>query len=774
MSRREPSRVHSLFTRVAVGILGMLALLVGWQVYWVQRNELHEVEAAATERVVRDMALLQTTLQFALSAGAVEQVDRELTARGADQSLDALVLVDPNGVIVGSQLRHQVGLPVVEALGEAPPEDLMEAARSRHVGSVRLSPDRRRIHATYPVVLGVQPGRLRADRVGVVVAIHDLDPARARVRGRLLRRTIEMVAASLVAVATILVFGHVFIGRRVRALVAATERLAAGDFETSAGVAGTDELALIGAAFDDMAARVGETQRRVAESEARYRTLVEAAPVGILRTDAEGHVVDANAAWREMAGANGRTWPEQVHPDDRERVRREWAEAPGAGRVARVECRLVRPDGGVVWVQVQGVPDLRLAGGASGWILTAVDLTQARDAAESRARLEARLLQAQKLEALGRLASGVAHDFNNVLAVVLGHAQLLARELTDRPEAQGHVRRVLEAAERGRRLVREILEFGRAGIRNLRDEVPIAPLVGEVARLLGPTLPGNVVLRVSVAADLPRIPADPDQLHRVLMNLATNAWQAMRPDGGVLEIGARPVPADDALAREVPGLRPGPAVLLWVRDEGCGMDDATRARIFEPFFSTKPHGEGTGLGLAVVHGIVRAHGGGILVESEPGRGSTFSVYLPATPSGPPPKAPAAPPAPHAVASPRVLYVDDDEALLELAEHAFRRLGYQVTCFASPVDALAAFREAPEAFDLVVTDQRMPKMLGEDLVAALVEVRPAVPVVLMSGHLTEKDAARIRARGARALVEKPMTVDELVAICARVLSGEDPT
>ncbi|MDP2309086.1 MAG: response regulator [Pseudomonadota bacterium] len=769
--RPGPRLYRALPMRVAAGILGMVTLLVGWQISWVQRNELREVERAGVEQVVRDMTLLHATLEFALAAGAVEQVDRELTARGSDTSVDALVLVDDAGRVVGSRLRHQVGLPMEEVLGEPLPDDMMDAARDRQVGSARLSPDRRRVLATYPVVLGMKPGQLRADRVGVVIAVYSLDRARADVQHRLLRRASELVVVALIAAAALLLFGQVFIGRRVRMLVSATERLAAGDFDTRAGIPGADELALLGSAFDSMTARIGETQRRVAESEVRFRTLVEAAPVGIFRTDDTARVIESNAAWRGMAGENGGAWPDAIHPDDRERVLTEWDLAVGAGRMARAECRLVRPDGGVVWVQIQGVQERAVLPGPAGLINTAVDLTERRLAEQTRASLEARLQQAQKLEALGTLASGVAHDFNNVLAAVLGNAEILARAVGGQPVAERHVRGVLEAAERGRGMVRQILEYGRPGLRDLR-EVPIAQLVEEVARLLRPMLPENVELRLAVAPDLPTILADPDQLHRVLVNLGTNAWQSMRPRGGVLEIGARGLAVDDEEARHVPGLRPGPAVLLWVRDEGCGMNAATQARLFEPFFSTKPAGEGTGLGLAVVRGIVQAHGGAIVVESEPAKGTQFSVYLPTadgTGTGPSP-APGAPSPVAAPASPpHILYVDDDDALVELAEHAFRRLGYRVSAFSSPKDALAAFRDDPSGFDLVVTDQRMPELMGEELVSALLEIRADVPIVLMSGQVTPDDVARIRALGARAVVEKPMTGQELVALCHRVLS-----
>ncbi len=767
MDERSPPPYRSLLTDVAVGLLAWVVLLVGWEVSWARRTEIRDAEAAVVARVVRDMTLLRASLDFALAAGAEEQVDRELTARGADPSLQALLLVDETGRVIGARLRHHVGRPMAEVLGAEPPEDMMVAARSRQIGSTRVTADGE-VVATWPVILGAEPGRLRADRVGVVVATYDLERARAEVGARVVRRALELGFGSAIATLALLVFGHVYIGKRVRVLVRATERIAAGEFGSPARVGGRDELALIGAAFDTMAERLGETLRRVAESEARFRTLVQAAPVGILRTDAEGRITASNAAWRALAGYGEDDWRATLHPDDREAVSREWEEASRTGRTARAECRVVRGDGAVAHVHVEGVPEGTDREEGAGFMLTVVDLTERLRAEEERARLEARLQQARKLEALGTLASGVAHDFNNVLAAVEGHADALAEAVEGQPAAERHVHRVLEAAERGRRMIREILEFGRPGVRVPR-EVGVASLVDEVARMLRPALPDNVTLRVSVAPDLPPIVADADQLHRALVNLGTNAWQAMRPRGGTLEIGARAVALDPDQAVRVPGLRPGPALLLWVRDEGSGMDAATLARVFEPFFSTKPAGEGTGLGLAVVHGIVTAHGGGIAVDTELGRGTTFSVYLPT--AGGEARSQHLRTAPGGVVrAPHVLYVDDDESLLELAERAFHRAGFRVSTHARPEVALAAFREGAADVDLVVTDWHMSGMSGEELAAAVLRLRPELPVVMVSGRVTPEDAARLRGLGLRAVVEKPRSIADLASLCLDLLRG----
>ncbi len=758
MVERAP-RYHSIHLRAAAGVLGMMALLVAWQVFGVQRRDLREVEQVAVEQLTHDMTLLQSTLEYALAAGDVEQANRELTARGADPSIELLVLVDDAGRVLGSTLRHQVGRPLEALVGEVPPADMTAAALERQVGSTRLSGDERRVLAIWPVVLGMEEGRIHADRVGMLVEVYSLDRARAVVLERLWSRTLELAVGGVVGAAVLLAFGNLLVGRRVRMLVAATERFSAGDLDARAAVPGSDELTRIGVAFDAMAARVGETQRAIAESEARFRALVELAPVGIVQTDPAGRIVASNVAWRKMVGADG-TWPGAVHPEDRAGVEREWADARAAGRQARAECRLLRPDGQVVWIQALGVP------GRVQSIVAAVDMTERRRAEETRRLLEARLQQMQKLEAIGSVAGGVAHDFNNVLASIYGSAELLSLTVEGPEPARRHVQQILRAAERGRGLVRQVLSFGSAEPKRLR-EVRLDVLLDEVARFLGPSLPVNVAVRVEVAPDTPPIVADPDQLHRLLVNLGTNAWQAMRPRGGLLELKACPVRIDDE--RRVPGVQPGPAVRIDVRDEGVGMDAETRARIFEPFFTTKPPGEGTGLGLPVVHGIVRAHGGGILVSSEPGRGSTFSIVLPVSLPKVEPGV-AAVRLPHAPATPSsVLYVDDDDFLLELAEGALRRAGFRVTAYSRPDEALAAFRAAPDAFDLVVTDQQMPGMLGEELMVALRNVRSDLPVVVLSGYVTNGIAARVRAMGARAIVEKPMSVDGVVDVCKRALA-----
>lgn len=619
--------MRSLLAQVAASILAMVLFLVVWQVVWVQRNELSEMERSETQRVEQDMNLLQSSLEFALAAGAVEQVAREITARGSDPTVEALALVDDGGQVVGSRLRQHVGLSLDDALGKPPSEELMAVARQRHVGLARISDDRRHIDAIYPVVLGTTPGQVLADRIGLIVAVYSLDRSRAVVQDRLLHRATELAVVALLVTTALLTFGQILVGRRVRALVAATERLAGGDFGARAAIPGADELAFIGAAFDTMAERVGEAQHHIQENEARFRALVEAAPVAIVRTDWMGAVLDSNAAWRDMTGGNANSWPLSIHPDDREWVLEEWVHARAAGRAARAECRLVRPDGHELWVQAMGVAE-QGPDGPAGFINTAVDLTERRQAEHTRTNLEARLQQSHKLEALGKLASGVAHDFNNILTAILGNGELLAMAVAGQPRPERFAELMMQAAQRGRGIVRQILEFGRPGTRELREVSPRL-LIDEVARFVRPSLPEIIQLQVEIIGEPPVIRADPDQLSRVLVNLTTNATQAM-PAGGVMEIGARPIDVDVELTQHVPGLRPGPAVMLWVRDEGTGMNAETQARIFEPFFTTKPVGHGTGLGLAVVHGIVRVHGGGVVVESEPGRGTTFRVYLPAS------------------------------------------------------------------------------------------------------------------------------------------------
>jgi len=383
------------------------------------------------------------------------------------------------------------------------------------------------------------------------------------------------------------------------------------------------------------------------------------------------------------------------------------------------------------------------------------------DTEDERRRVEQQLFHGQKMEALGRLAGGVAHDFNNLLTGIINYTSMAREDTAGQPGVQEFLGHVLDGSNRARQLVRQILAFSRRDPAQ-RQPVALGPLLREVTNLLRATLPGNVRLVCGIPPSLSPIQADPTQLHQVVMNLAVNGAQAMQPQGGLLRIDAALVNVDALLLRDVPDLRPGRYLKLEVRDNGRGIPPEQIPLLFEPFFTTKEPGEGTGLGLSVVHGIVRNHEGAIAVESHVGAGTVFRIYLPAPAETD--EASAATPSP-AVASGanRVLLVDDEPAVTHSVQLLLTRLGCTVKACNSAERALAEFWTDPGGFDLVIADLRMPGMDGAELARRLLAQRPDLPVVIASGYLGEWTEPQLRALGVRAVVPKPLAWDALATL-----------
>ena len=391
-----------------------------------------------------------------------------------------------------------------------------------------------------------------------------------------------------------------------------------------------------------------------------------------------------------------------------------------------------------------------------------------------RSSLETQLRESQRIEALGTLAGGIAHDFNNILAAILGNVALARDDLDGGHPAHASLEQIRKASSRARDLVQQILAFGRRQPHALVNQ-PLQPLVKEAMALLRSTLPASVALDSMLADEPLHALADATHMQQVLMNLCTNAWHALQGEPGRIVVGLEPVQvgtADVALLGN--GLAPGRYAHLWVQDSGCGMDTATQARIFEPFFTTKPTGQGTGLGLSVVHGMVAAHHGAIRVDSAPGQGTTMHLYLPATDPAPPALAPV--PAPDrtpgllAGGDRHVLYVDDDEVIVLMVERLLVQAGYRVTVFTDGQEAVAAVRAKPSAFDLVVTDYNMPGFTGLDVARAVASIRSDLPVVISSGFISEDLQRQAAAAGARSLMHKQNTLEELTQLVHRLLAA----
>ena len=383
-----------------------------------------------------------------------------------------------------------------------------------------------------------------------------------------------------------------------------------------------------------------------------------------------------------------------------------------------------------------------------------------------RQRLDEHMWHGQKMQAIGTLAGGIAHDFNNILAAMLGYTELVTDDVPRDSIAWRNLQHVLTAGERARDLVQQILAFSRQSPAQFQP-VELPALVREMLALLRASLPSTIEIRQYITANVGTVQAAPAQLHQVLLNLCMNAEHAMRATGGVLEVRLDSVNVDTGFAAAHPDLTPGPHVRLTVQDTGHGMAPDILERIYEPFFTTKGVGEGTGMGLAVAHGIVASHGGAMTVVSTPDKGTVFAVYLPC--SAVPMVHSAANAEPIPQGSEHILLVDDETMLVELGRELLSRLGYTVTAYTSSPEALAAFHAEPQRFDLVITDQTMPKMTGEALSRAIREMRPDLPIILCTGFSYVMNEEKAAALGIDAFLMKPLIARELGCTIRNVLT-----
>jgi PAS domain S-box-containing protein len=392
-------------------------------------------------------------------------------------------------------------------------------------------------------------------------------------------------------------------------------------------------------------------------------------------------------------------------------------------------------------------------------------LTILRDITESKA-IEAQLWQARKMGSIGTLAGGIAHDFNNILSGIMGYTELALDSVERESQLYNNLQEVFRAGNRARDLVKQILTFSRQTGQD-RKPIQVRHIVNEALKFLRASLPSSTEVRRNIQSDA-LVLADPTQIHQVLMNLCTNADHAMREKGGVLEVKLEEVELDADFTALQPDMKPGAYLNLTVSDTGNGMPPDVLERIFDPFFTTKETGEGTGMGLSVVHGIIGSYGGAITAYSEPGQGSTFKVYLPIIETrkeahiGPEESIPTG--------SERILFVDDESVLVNMGKQIFESLGYDVATRTSSIEALELFKNQPDRFDLVITDMTMPNMTGEDLAQELMRIKPNIPIILCTGFSAKIDDQKASAVGIRALVMKPIVKREIATTVRKVLDG----
>lgn len=516
------------------------------------------------------------------------------------------------------------------------------------------------------------------------------------------------------------------------------------------------------------------------KSEKSYRTLAENLP-GLVyrlfltennRMQFFNNMLEPMTGYQESELSSGTISPIEsgIVPEDRNRIAAAIEKAVQEKKTFEMEYGFQHKLGGIRYFHEMGRPVFGEDGNPQYIDGVIFDITANRQALQKQQELEAQLRQAQKLEALGALAGGITHDFNNILTSIYGYSQLALMELPDDSNVKSYIRDMYDAARRARELVKQILTFSRQEAQK-QSPVEVRIIVKEALKLLRASIPSTIEIRQNIAAQCGSVMANPTQIHQILMNLCTNAYHAMRETGGVLTVSL--AQHNFAAGTVIDGVAfpAGTYLQLEVSDTGHGMDKQVLERIFEPYFTTKPKGEGTGMGLSVVHGIVKSHGGNITVRSEPGKGASFRIYWPVINQSAFPDEPAITEI-FPGGSETILLVDDEESTLKAEEAILKKLGYRTHSFSAPVAALDHLREQPDRFDLVITDMTMPVMTGVDFSREVMAVRPDLPIVLCTGYSEIINEAGAKEIGVQAFVMKPLEIREFAALLRKILEKKE--
>lgn len=519
------------------------------------------------------------------------------------------------------------------------------------------------------------------------------------------------------------------------------------------------------------ALRNSALQERIA---LEFKTLIDNIPGAVYRISRKGKATMLSMRPDHLPDFSSKIYEHElfetlnmIHPDDRQTVAASTLELKAARKSVTLIYRIITKQADFRWVEDRKTSTFSNEGQFTGIDGILFDITDRVTAQEERQQLESQLRKSQRLETIGTLAGGIAHDFNNILTPILGYAEMGVISLPNDDPLHEYFSEIMQAAERAQNLVSQILTFSRA-----QEHSPVAvsvqAIISEALKLLRPSIPTTITIEKHIDKACGAILADPSQIHQVIVNLCTNAFQAMEGSSGVLKIDLKEAVPDDGMLKAFPKLKQGNYVRLSISDTGSGMDEATMERIFEPFFTTKSVNKGTGLGLSVVHGIVTSYNGEVMVESVAGKGTTFHVYLPviddlaARDSAPPPLPKG---------SGNILFVDDEQAAVQMMTLMLTKLGFSVNAESSPVEALKLFNQNPDHFDLVITDLTMPVMNGLQLAAEVHKKRPELPVILMTGYGKNiEQIIPISRYGVCRMLKKPVKLAQLASTLNEVISS----
>ncbi|MBL7174610.1 MAG: response regulator [Desulfobacteraceae bacterium] len=523
--------------------------------------------------------------------------------------------------------------------------------------------------------------------------------------------------------------------------------------------------------------RVQEKMIALRDSVERYDLAVSATLDGIWDWNILTNEEYYSPRWYEILGYSNDdpelphvydSWVSRIHPDDYERVMNALKEHLEGGKIYNVDYRHRHRSGEYRWQNSRGQAIFNENGKPVRMTGCIRDITEQKKTEEEKKRLEAQLNQAQKMESIGFLARGIAHDFNIILGIILGYTELALGDVLKWSPASHYLKEVRKACLRARELVRQILALSRQSKQEM-IQLKIDQIIKESIKLLRASISSTIEIHDNISSKSDTVNADPTQINQIMLNLCNNAAHAMRENGGVLEITLENMEFDEDAAKYQSDMSPGNYVRLTVSATGHGIDPNIVERIFDPHFTTKEAGEGTGMGLAMVHGIVKTHGGAISVDSEPGKGTTVHVYLPAVKNAVVPEMKTIGELPGG--NERLLLVDDEKAIVDTVQLMLERLGYNVEVMTSSIEALEAFRARPQAFDLVITEQSMPNMTGLDLSKTLMQIRSDIPIILCSDFNEVISEEKAAVMGIKALAMKPLVISEIAVIIRGVLDGE---
>ena len=506
-----------------------------------------------------------------------------------------------------------------------------------------------------------------------------------------------------------------------------------------------------------------QAQKALLENEEKYRELVENINDVIYEIDITGKIRYVSPAIEPLLGYQpqefiGRSFTEFIYRDDlplmQQRFQKVFSE-----KIRPIEFRLLSKAGEVRWFRSSNRPVYK-ANQVVGLRGVLSDLTESR-------LLQSQLQQAQKMEAVATLAGGVAHDVNNILGIIVGNTELAMEDILKWSPAYQNMTEIRKACLRARDVVRQILAFSRRTEYEMKP-VRITPIIEDVIKLIRASIPTTIDIRTNLTSEATVIRADPTQINQILINLCTNAAYAMKGKGGVLEVSLKDIELGEKTETVSHELTPGRYVRLSVSDTGQGIAPEDRERIFDPYFTTKAVGEGSGMGLAVVHGIVKNHGGAVMVDSQLQKGTTFHIFFPIIEMEPEPEVKRAEPIPRGTE--RILFVDDEKSIANATSAMLGRLGYKVDAKISSRAALEAFRDNPDGFDIVITDQTMPDITGVELTHELLKIRPDIPIILCSGFSESINAENAQTMGIQKFVMKPIVMSEIAEIIRTALDN----